>query len=89
MINEYASTDAAAHKEQALRAMRDALQLCLRHHDRLGSDAGRVLERISVALLRYAAPATADAYAQVVAMLNEPVTDDPVDASVSAESQVA
>ncbi len=89
MIKEYAATDSTPHREQALHAMRDALQLCMRHRDRLGSDAGRVLERISVALLRYAAPSTADAYAQIVGMLNDAVTDDAISASASEASHVA
>ena len=89
MINEYAATDTAAHKQLALHAMRDALQLCMRLQHRLGPDAGRVLERISVALLRYAAPTTADSYAQIVGILNDALPDDATSASVSAASHAA
>lgn len=89
MIDEYATVDSDHDREQALCAMRDALRMCLQYRDRLGPDAGRVLERISVALLRYAAPSSADAYARIVGMLNDAVTDEAISASVSAASHSA
>ncbi len=89
MIDDYSTADSESDKALALLAMRDALQLCLRARDRLGEDAGRVLERISVALLRYAAPVSVESYVQIVGMLNDAVTEDAISASVSAASQIA